>query len=421
MAKHYISPRWSNELLDCSMPMTFDTYNKCSFNCLYCFSYYQKSHNARKKNYQEAPLQWVDIKLIKRMFLGSSKTQFDDFIKDKVVMQWGGLAEPFDNYEKQNGKTLELLKFFDEIDYPLSFSTKATWFVYDKRYINLIKKHAHNWHFKFSIINLDKEKAKNMEVGVDSPQDRIKAIKVLADLGLHITLRLRPFIIGYSNINQEHLELIKLARKAGADSISTEFFCLEQRADSRLKARYEQMSKIIGFDILNFYRLHSIKRGYLRLNYTIKSKYVNEMKDLCDKIGMRFYVSDAHHKDKCSNGSCCGLPCSFNYSRGQFTEALCIAKEKGKVRFSDINKGMGTFKKILWRKACGLNTKGNEWRNKAGELTLYQFIRNKWNTPNDPNSPYKYFQGALVPIGIDKKKDIIYKYQNKDNDNKASN
>ena len=37
----YGSPRWTGEILDCSMPMTFDTYSNCAFNCAYCFSSFQ--------------------------------------------------------------------------------------------------------------------------------------------------------------------------------------------------------------------------------------------------------------------------------------------------------------------------------------------------------------------------------------------
>jgi len=36
LKKDYASPRWSQEILDCSMPMTFDTYSRCSYNCFYC-------------------------------------------------------------------------------------------------------------------------------------------------------------------------------------------------------------------------------------------------------------------------------------------------------------------------------------------------------------------------------------------------
>ena len=44
LKQDYSSPRWSMEIPDCSMPMSMDTYSKCAYNCLYCFSYFQKSH-----------------------------------------------------------------------------------------------------------------------------------------------------------------------------------------------------------------------------------------------------------------------------------------------------------------------------------------------------------------------------------------
>lgn len=417
--KYYQSPRWSGEYLDCSMPMTFDTYNKCSYNCLYCFSYFQKSHsNSPKKqidshkDYQQDELVWVDVEKVKKTFRLERDSQFKDYIKAKRVMQWGGLADQFDNYEKQTGKTLELLKFFDEIDYPLSFSTKATWFTKDERYMSIIRKHK-NWHFKVSIINYDDKKAKVMEKGVDSPSERLEGLRRLSEAGCYTTLRLRPFIIGYTNYNNEHLRLIEKAKEVGCYSVSTEFFCLEQRADKHLMNRYNQMSKIIGFDIYKFYKNNSLKRGYLRLNYNIKEKYINEMKSKCDELGLKFYVSDAHHKEKCNNGSCCGLPESFNYSRGQFTEALLIAKNNGQVRFSDISKHILGFDKFKWSIAEGLNTGSNEKRLVYGNTTLYEVMRNTWNDPNSANSPYKYFSGILQPIGLDENKDIIYKYVKK--------
>lgn len=414
--KYYESPRWTNEFLDCSMPMTFDTYNKCSFNCLYCFSFFQKirenSPNAKKKfrNYQKSELKQVDVERIKKIFTLQKKSQFEELIKNKVVMQVGGLADAFDYYEKQKGVTLELLKFFDEIDYPLSFSTKSDWFVYDKRYTDIIKKHPHNWHFKISIINLDEVRAKKLEVGVPSPERRLEVIKRLSEMGINVTLRLRPFILGFSDINDEYLKLIEKAKENGANSVSTEFLCIEGRADSYLKERYKVISRIVGYDVLSFYKKHSTSCGYLRLNYNLKKPYIDKMEKKCKELGLRFYVSDAHHKEKCHNGSCCGLPCSFNYSRGQYTEALMIAKEKGYVRFSDIEPFMEHFKKVPWGKAEGLNTTSNEKRLNFENFTLFDYFKYKWNTPNNPNSPYKYFSGVLYPDGIDEEGNVIYKY-----------
>lgn len=402
--------------------MTFDTYNKCSFNCLYCFSYYQKSHNIGEGgtrvgqfDYQrKSPLLHVDVEKIKKLFhfesTGDGHKQFFPYIRQRIPMQWGGMADQFDENERKRGVTLEILRCLRALNYPLSFSTKAVWWLKDERYLKQFRG-ADNWNCKFSIINLDAGLARRMERGCPSPQDRIEAIRIYSRLNRGgATLRLRPFIIGLSDRNKEHLELIKQARAAGADAVSTEFFCLEARADERLRARYSAMSDILGFDVFDFYRRNSKGAGYRRLNYQLKHKYILEMKELCDRIGMRFYVSDAHHKAHCHNGSCCGLPASWNYSKGQFTEALLIAKKHGQVRFSDISGPMEMFKHFRWLTGEGFNTTSILLAAQRYRMSMYDYIREMWNTPDGARSPYKYFAGLLEPAGLDDCGDVIYKF-----------
>jgi len=422
MKNNYGSPRWSQELLDCSMPMTFDTYNKCSYNCLYCFSYFQKSKSAHKNNVYEKvdyqnvkELTSVNVEKVKNIFLLKSKSegdrQFFDYVRDKKVMQYGGLADQFDEYERKHGTTYEILKFLKSINYPICFSTKSTWFMEDPRYIELFKDQD-NWNCKFTIINLNEKTAKEMEKGVDSPARRIAAIRKYTSLNKGgATLRLRPFIIGLSDRKDEYLDLIKQAKDAGATAVSTEFFCMDGRADDRLKDRYKQMSEIIGYDIWDYYRKNSSGAGYYRLNYFVKKPFMEKMSALCDKIGLRFYVSDANHKEKCHNGSCCGLPESWNYCRGQFTEALMIAKKTGRVEFSQISKYLDMFKKIPWTRTTGYNVLNSESRALRQNQSLYDFIREIWNTPNAHRSPYKYFGGILIPKKLDANGDVIYYYK----------
>ena len=113
----YSSPRWSGEFLDCSMPMTFDQYSRCSYDCLYCFSFFQRSlkhllKNAKQndKLYTEMPPTACDVKGFKGIFT-DYKTEFGLYVKDRIPFQWGGLSDPFDNFEKQYGVGLELLQF----------------------------------------------------------------------------------------------------------------------------------------------------------------------------------------------------------------------------------------------------------------------------------------------------------------------
>lgn len=412
MADYYQSPRWSNEIADCSMPMTFDTYSNCSFGCMYCFSQFQRGIGGAKENYLHKDVKHVSVDKIKRMFTDPDKYggQFKEYIKQRKVMQWGGLSDQFDGFERKYGITLELLRFFKEIDYPLCFSTKATWFTEDERYMELIRGQK-NWNFKFSIITLDEHKAHVIERGVPTPLQRLEAIRKIAEADAGgATLRLRPFIIGIST--PSYLDLIREASSRGATAMSTEFMCVEQRSPT-LKQWMPTFNELCGFDFMDFYKKFSVSTGYLRLNRKVKEPFMRNMKQLCEELGMRFYVSDAHFKELCCNGSCCGLPANWNYSRGQWCEALQIAKNAPGhiVRWDDVCKDInGLVSQFQWIRATGYNCNSSEKRAKFEGMTMADYMRWLWNNPQAGQSPYKLFEGALAPIGKDENDNLVYKY-----------
>ena len=410
---YYSSPRWSAEIADCSMPMTFDTYNNCAFGCMYCFSQFQRAIGGGKEHYLGKDVLSVNPDHIKRMFSEPDKYggQFAEYIKQRRVMQWGGLSDQFDGFEHKYGVTLELLRFFKEIDYPLCFSTKATWWTKDERYMELVRGQK-NWNFKFSIITLDESKARIIERGVPTPRERLEAIERIAkaDAG-GATLRLRPFIIGVSS--PTYIDLIREAGNRGATALSTEFFCVEQRSNT-LKEYMPKLSELCGFDLMEFYKKYSVSSGYLRLNRKVKAPFIYNMKNVCDEIGMRFYVSDAHFKELCCNGSCCGLPADWNYSHGQFCEALQICKKRGEVRWDDIKDDIESLHSdYLWGRAQGYNANSSEKRAHFYGMSMAAYMRWLWNNPQAGQSPYKMFEGVMKPTGKDENGNLIYTYDAK--------
>ena len=407
---YYSSPRWTAEIADCSMPMTFDTYNNCAFGCMYCFSQFQRAIGGGKEHYLGKDVLSVNPDHIKRMFSEPDKYggQFAEYIKQRRVMQWGGLSDQFDGFEHKYGVTLELLRFFKEIDYPLCFSTKATWWTKDERYMELVRGQK-NWNFKFSIITLDESKARIIERGVPTPRERLDAIERIAkaDAG-GATLRLRPFIIGVST--PTYLDLIRDAGNRGATALSTEFFCVEQRSNT-LKEYMPKLSELCGFDLMEFYKKYSVSSGYLRLNRKVKAPFIFNMKKACEAVGMRFYVSDAHFKELCCNGSCCGLPADWNYSHGQFCEALQICKKRGEVRWGDIKADIESLHSgYLWGRAQGYNANSSEKRAQFYGMSMAAYMRWLWNNPQAGQSPYKMFEGVMKPTGKDEDGNLIYTY-----------
>ena len=407
--KHtYMSPRWTGEIADCSLPVTLDTYSNCSFGCVYCFSQYQRGIGVNAEEYYAKKVKSVNPERVKKIIGGQDESsQFYQYVKDRRPIQYGGLSDQFDGFERKYGVTLDILKYLREIEYPISFSTKGTWVFDDERYRELFRG-ADNWCMKFSIITLDEKDAAKIEVGVPSPQKRLEAMRKYNELSKGGTvLRLRPFIPGVSD--KTYLELIEAAAEVGASAVTTEFFCLEMRSINTAKEHYQVISECCGFDIVDFYRKYSTGSGYLRLNRHVKEKYIKKMQEKCDELGLRFYVSDSHYKECSDNCCCCGLPPDWNYSRGNFAAALQIAKKKGEVRWSDIESDM-YFLEFPFIRAEGFNLTNSEKRGKFFGMTMKDYLRWLWNTPKMGQSPYKIFERALVPDGYDEDKNIIYKY-----------
>lgn len=407
--KHnYSSPRWTGEIADCSLPVTLDTYSNCSFGCVYCFSQYQRGIGGPKDDYLSKKVKSVSVDKIKALFSGElPNNHFWKYIKDRRPIQWGGLSDQFDGFEKKYGVTYELLKFFKEINYPICFSTKSAWVFNDPKYQELFRG-ADNWNVKFSIITLDEEDARRIEVGVPSPRERLEAMRKYNELSKGgTTLRLRPFIVGVSD--KTYLDLIRAAKEAGATAVTTEFFCLEMRSVKQAAEHYQVISDCCGFDVVEFYRKYSNGSGYLRLNRKVKEKYIKNMKELCAELGLRFYVSDAHFKECSDNCCCCALPPEWDYSRGHFAAALQIAKKTGSVKWSDIERDM-YFLEMPYDKAEGFNVNSSENRAKYKGMSMKDYLRYLWNQPKMGQSPYKIFERVLVPDGIDENGDLIYKY-----------
>lgn len=396
----YASPRWSTEIPDCAVPMSFDTYSACSFGCRYCFSNYQKTIGIGAKGARVYGVRPVHVDAVKRLFLGQETNvahgQFHRYVDERRVMQWGGLADPFDHFEMKHGVGLEMLKFFALIDYPITFSTKGVAWTKDERYMEPFRK-ATQFHVKMSIITPEERYAKAIERGVPTVKERLKAMERLAKLGVPVTLRLRPFI---PVVSAGYRKLMRSAADAGARSVSTEFYCIERRSKVGCEQARE-IGKMVEYDLLDYYMKNSEGGGYLRLNRDAKLPRFEGLRSAAHDCGMTIHVSDAHGKDFGDSGCCCGIPESFPWCRGQGTQAVVWARDHGDVGWDIASLGNQYQQDFLWRKAEGYNQGKTENRAKYYEMTMRDYLRIKWNRPSDLKGPVIAYGGVLEPYSRD--------------------
>jgi len=389
-----------------------------------CFAYYSKASNPA----YTGQVTGVSVSRLKKVITGKVKSPYyEHFFSKRFTFHWGGLSDPFDNFEIRNGRSYEIIKFLGEINYPTLFSTKGSKCLLLSKYRKLFKKFAKNknFGFQFSIITGEEDLARKVEIGVPSVENRLKAMKVYSDMGYWTVLRFRPFIIGISDINL--LSFLKRAKKAGMDAISTEFYCLDEKVDKRVKEiRYKWLADVAGVDNIETYykELSPNDRGtYRRLNRDVKERYIKVMYKFCVENDVLFACSDPDFKELTMSPSCCGLPVKLkgsdltNYSKDQQTEMIRYMRRK---YWKEGKATPITYREVYGDKIDGFlfddrltHDSPKEVKMCSGERkvqTLGSLLLEEWNRLSSPANPYIYFQGKVQPCGKDKEGNLMYKY-----------
>ena len=391
-----------------------------------CFAYFFKSNNPAIKNLSLRP---VDINRMIHAINGDckdkhSKLMFDHFYSKKFLLHWGGMADPFCNFEKTNKRGLPLMEELGKLNYPTLFSFKGPT-IFEKEYISLFEKYSdqRNFAFQCSIITFNQELSRKIEIGVPSPKKRIAALKMLSDMGYWTILRLRPFIIGVSDDGLD--ELLENCLEAGIRGISTEFFAMDCRSNQGMKERYAAIAKVIGVDDLHKYyaKLSPSERGgYMRLNRLVKERHVRKMYEFCIKHNLVFACSDPDYKELNMSGSCCGMPDNSpdnrgleNWTRSQLTYHLKEARklyhktgEKKELLFGEVY-GKESY---LDDKAFANDHVGvvGHCVGERSQLTHRIIVQKQWNNLRSPANPRNYFHGKVLPNGLDAQGNLKFIY-----------
>jgi DNA repair photolyase len=426
--KDYLAPRISSEIMDCSMPMTFDHYSLCSFGCMYCFAYYFKSANPLN---QGKTLQLTAIDADKKLqeMRGEATTKrgqlyYEHFYKRKFLLHWGGLADPFCGFENKNKVGLRFIEGLGEMNYPTLFSFKGGT-IFQKDYQSVFERYAkqRNFAFQTSIITNSDDLASKVEIGVPSTTRRLEALRMLSDMGYWTILRLRPFIVGISD--QELDTLLERALAAGIKAVSMEFFAIGARANLGMKKRYDWLAKMIGVkDLMKYFSTlsPSERGGYMRLNRLVKEPYVRKVYEFCAKNNLVCGISDPDFKELNSSGSCCGMPDHYapnllleNWTRSQLTYHLKEARKLyhttgvcKELRFDEVYGNESYLdEKYFSQEHVDVIGQSIAIRN---QLTQRLIIQQLWNSLRSPSNPRNYLHGKLMPIRTDEKGNLVYIY-----------
>ena len=396
--KTYDGMGWISGLYDNPHPLRLDVYSLCSFRCLYCNASFRKACSVHKSKYLNRELRSVDPAAIRDLYT-EPKGPFRRWIEQRREIQIGGLADPFDGFERVFGITLELLRFFREIDLPILFSTKSAWWVHDPRYAELFANNP-RWRVRFSFGALDDELAGELEPGAAPPSEKLRAMTQLSKIGGVPVCRLRPFIPG-TRIFRELLLFLKKVRMTGAGVVESRL--LELDGDSR--PFRESIPKIVSMTGMPpVYSLYPTggRKGWERAFSIRRKALMSKVREGCQYEGLKFSTSDraADFDDaktfleKWRSGR------DAPVFHATWRDAAGIALTYGRVEFADL---LPELESVFG------DCRASLWDKRSRSLTMIEYFRQLWNSPTDGCSPETLYPRFLEATGAqDDAGNVVY-------------
>lgn len=418
--REYDGIRLTADGFDCALPMTIDSHSVCAYECLYCFANNLPGHQTQ----WEKPVGRTSIKTLESIFSGrgesvTARTYRKALKYDRrnaagfpCPVQIGGLCDPCDSIEQNDGWLLDFINLAIKYNQPVRMSTKGAIFLIPE-YLKAIEKAPHLFWVAFSIITNDDGLAERIERNAPNTSTRLKAMKALGDIGVKTSLRLRPMIPGVTDKNKGYKELIARAAdaKAGATSYESMFYPTGMPKDKALQ--WNRFLLHVGIDLKKIYAGFGKMQACTRPAYTWTEAIMHSVRDEAHKHGMTVGVSDPVWKQLSDVGCCCGIkpddPVFGNWERENATNALITARDSANKLIS--------LSAIVppWANEVKL---GNMVNMGAGPLVVHDkrhmtwedHLYYTWNNPSVQRSAMNYFQGAIRPHEKDADGNWVYKY-----------
>lgn len=414
--RNYGGIRLTADGFDCALPVTIDSHSKCSYECAYCFSEQLMGHLDTK----EKPIGQTSIRAVERIFAGEGgkfgasvrqALRYDKKRPYPCPIQLGGINDPCDNIERQQGWLKEYIRLAVKYQQPTRISTKGT-VLREPDYLRELEKAPHLFWVTFSCNSPDDELVRKVDKRAPPPSERIATAKVLSELGCKTAIRFRPIYPGLSDRTPRYPRayeaLIEMLAEAGGSAVSAEVGFVPMRFTKPQQKKWENMEKVLHTPLKQIYSSLGKSQTCFRPSYHWTENIMHAIQEVTHRCGMVLGVSDPVWKQLTDTGCCCGMlpgdEVFGNWEVENATNQLLLAKqahERGErliLRVEDITPpwAYDVLQSVMCNMGAGPKTvfdkRHKTWADKLREI---------WDDPRAERSPLQYFQGALRPIPLD--------------------
>jgi DNA repair photolyase len=320
----------------------------------------------------------------------------DEFLLAKMPLHFGGMSDPFAN-SRITQKSLSLLKIFDDIEYPVVLSTKNTReLVRDETFNTLLGMKNLVIQISFSIFNLYRSGL--IEPGVPSPLERLKAIKLLAENGIKVIVRLQPLFPNF--LDEIRNTLIPSLGEIGVIHVILEFLKLPVE---RTLGHSRELFDSLDWDGTEYYKsLGAEKNGReWMIPAILKWELLQPLIEQIHKYGMTFGAGDYGLNHLGDTSCCCGIDKidGFqNWNKNNF--AYWIQNNRTNVIILDESTSASIPTNSI---AMYINSHSRI----VGDSTIFNYLKDKWNRPGTTNAPDTYL-GVVWKGEYDEKGNCVY-------------
>lgn len=271
-----------DECMYCALPLTFDSYTKCPHACQYCYADLARGrHKITDKTH---------ITLAKQINLARDKKDcLSRLLNSRFPIQFGTMADPFPAQERELRRTYKALAEFMFYGFPVYLTTKSD-MIAEEPYLSLLKSNADKIVARVSFSTFDAELSKRLEPNAPTPEQRLRAIKILSENGIKIILRVQPYIFKFTRIN----DVVSAARSGGVQRVTVEPMRFT-KIDPRHTARIFNAMGVTVEDYMSGIRKR-VDDSYGGFSwYAYDPEYVRreftELKLKLNEIGVQFGIS----------------------------------------------------------------------------------------------------------------------------------
>lgn len=393
----------TSQLYFCSSPIRLDSYNRCQFGCVYCFS--RKRGLANSTDGLKSGSAQAFCRRLDRIQSGHVQSGLDEFLQNRIPIQFGGMQDPFSPMEQKHMVTLDLMKILRDHKYPTLISTKGDLFRLNK-YENVLS--SMNVLVRLSAAGVSEQFRSSVDVGCSSFAKTLEKIRRLSALGLPVSLRIQPVIPGFED---DALRMAEEATDAGVSHISFEYLKI---GSENFDVDAKRTSKAVNRDVWEHMRQMGTKK--IGRDYTLKTEakapFVFRAKAQCKQLGVAFGAGDTEFIHLSDGSGCCNGSSLFLDQANQFqcnyVGVISNKNEGDQIQFGELQD--------MWHPSGNihhyLTTNSRSRDTRESYPSWIALLAYRWNGGRSPYSPM-LFWGVDWTGDFDSNGFKIYKYLGK--------